>query len=119
MRNPARKHKKTVKGNEQLDRSIIRLYLVYQTSVNACLIADIDSELDRRCTTVSPASVAQLLRGLQGKGYVSEVSDSTGRKMFRATALGRRVVQQLGESLRSFMAVDRAAAIARGSANVD
>jgi DNA-binding PadR family transcriptional regulator len=92
-----------VKDDEQIDRSLIRLYLLYRASIEACLIDDAVSELRGRRTTISRASVAQLLRGLQNKDYVSLVKDSGGRKMFRATARGRRSVQQLRTCLRLYV----------------
>ena len=57
-------------SDAQIDRSLMRLYVLYRTSVSVCSAADIVSDLDRRGIRLSRVSAARFLLGLESKGYV-------------------------------------------------
>lgn len=88
-----------VKGKTELDTSLVRLYVLYRTSVGQFSSADIAGELGVHGYGTSAAAVGQVLRGLESKGYVRSVRGKAGPKLYKATGSGLKAVDHLRASL--------------------
>ncbi|MBI4457297.1 MAG: helix-turn-helix transcriptional regulator [Acidobacteria bacterium] len=81
---------------QELYSGLIRLHILHHAVHEGILGSGIIDELARHGYKVSPATLYPILHRLEGRGYLRSSVKRDGKRihrMFRATALGRRVLQ--------------------------
>jgi DNA-binding PadR family transcriptional regulator len=83
-------------ADRDLYSGLIRLHILYHAAEEPIFGLGMVEELARHGYKISPGTLYPLLRGLEKKGYLrswDERDGKSGRKMFRATPLGRHVLR--------------------------
>lgn len=89
--------------DRDLYSGLIRLHILYHASREPIYGLGIIAELERHGYKLSPGTVYPLLHGLEGRGYLKskEVRTSRrGRRVYTATARGRRALVGAREKVR-------------------
>jgi len=93
-----------------LDRELflgfIRIHILYHAAQEAIFGVAIATELARHGYRVSPGTLYPLLHRLEKEGYLESSSRVVGgraRKYYRATAEGRRVLEQSRRKIRELV----------------
>jgi PadR family transcriptional regulator PadR len=76
-------------------RSLIRVHILHHASKESVCGLWFIEELGRHGYKLSPGTLYPLLHGLERKGYLRSTSERSGksmRRVYRATALGRKVL---------------------------
>lgn len=85
-------------GTSEIDRGLIRLYVLHCAAVGPVTRSSILEQLAHRRQKLDPASVFRILRGLEAKGYVTCAGVPA---KYRATRRGRTAIRLAGRSLRA------------------
>lgn len=89
--------------DRDLYSGLIRLHILYHAAREPIYGLGIIAELERHGYKLSPGTVYPLLHGLERKGYLKsrEVrTGSRGRRVYRATARGRKALAESREKVR-------------------
>jgi PadR family transcriptional regulator, regulatory protein PadR len=89
--------------NHDLYSGLIRLHVLYHAAKEPVFGLGMIEELGRHGYRISPGSLYPLLHGLEKKGYLRSIEHRNGRslrKVYRATAQGRRALAQVQEKVK-------------------
>ena len=92
---------------EDLDWGLIPLYILHRAAIEPVFILGIAEQLNCHGVKLSTGSVSQILRSLEGKGYLESASLSNGsqaHKTYRMTSRGRLVTKQARQKVRELLA---------------
>ena len=95
-------NKKSSKDDQDLYSGLIRLHILHHAATQAIFGLWFIEELARHGYKLSPGTLYPLLHGLERKGYLQSTtkrSGKTSRRMYRATALGRKVLAAAREKV--------------------
>lgn len=87
--------KESVSADRDLYSGLIRLHVLHHAVKEPVFGLGMIEELARHGYRISPGSLYPLLQGLERKGYLKSSEERSGRSMrrvYRATALGRRAL---------------------------
>src|SRR5207244_2639247 len=94
---------KTSTADGDLYSGLIRLHVLHHAVEEPIFGLGMMEELARHGYRISPGSLYPLLHGLEKKGYLRSREQRDGksrRKVYRATALGRKVLQAAKSKVR-------------------
>ncbi len=89
--------------DKQFFLGFIKVHILYHASRDAVFGAEIADELGRHGYKLSPGTLYPLLHALEERGYLrarEERVGRTARRLYRATASGRRALAQAKEKVR-------------------
>ncbi len=91
---------------EDLDWGLIPLYILHRAAIEPVFGLGIAEKLNCHGLKLSTGSVSQILRGLEGKGYLVSASLPKARqsyRIYRMTNRGRLVAKQAREKVRGYL----------------
>jgi DNA-binding PadR family transcriptional regulator len=83
--------------------AFVRVHLLHHASAERIYGLEMMEELRRHGYEMSPGTLYPILHGLEERGYLrseQEVANGKVRKYYRATAAGRKLVDQLKSKIR-------------------
>jgi PadR family transcriptional regulator PadR len=86
----------SLKDDRDLYSGLIRLHILHHASEEPIFGLGMLEELGRHGYRISPGTLYPLLHGLERKGYLRSTEQRSGkskRKVYRATALGRKALE--------------------------
>jgi PadR family transcriptional regulator, regulatory protein PadR len=86
---------------------LIRIYILHRAAIEPIFSLGIVERLDRHGLKLSTGYVSQILRGLEGKGYLVSTSVADGpqsHKMYRTTGRGRLAIKKARNKVRDLFA---------------
>ncbi|HUK40482.1 MAG TPA: PadR family transcriptional regulator [Candidatus Acidoferrales bacterium] len=86
---------KSDEADQDLYGGLIRLHILHHATVRPVFGLWFIEELSRHGYKLSPGTLYPVLHGLERKGYLRSTTERSGksaRRIYRATALGRRVL---------------------------
>jgi PadR family transcriptional regulator, regulatory protein PadR len=89
--------------NRDLYSGLIRLHVLHHAVKEPVFGLGMIEELGRHGYRISPGSLYPILHGLEEKGYLRSIPQRNGRslrKLYRATAQGRRALAQVQEKVK-------------------
>src|SRR2546427_8228203 len=89
-------------SDKELYSGMIRLHILYHASKGPVFGLWFIEELARHGYKLSPGTLYPLLHGLERKGYLRSTNERSGkssRRVYRATALGRKVLATAKEKV--------------------
>ncbi len=96
---------KTV-SNQELYSGLIRIHILYHACQGPIFGFGIIEELSRHGYRLSAGTLYPLLHGLEKRGYLRSTQQRSGRRMrriYRATATGRRALAQAREKVNELL----------------
>jgi PadR family transcriptional regulator, regulatory protein PadR len=90
------------KSDQDLYGGLIRLHILHHAAERPVFGLWFIEELARHGYKLSPGTLYPLLHGLERKGYLRSTSERSGkslRRVYRATALGRKVLATAKEKV--------------------
>jgi PadR family transcriptional regulator PadR len=93
----------SLKDDRDLYSGLIRLHILHHASEEPIFGLGMLEELGRHGYRISPGTLYPLLHGLEKKGYLRSTEQRQGkskRKVYRATALGRKALQAAKSKVR-------------------
>jgi len=90
-------------GNRDLYAGLIRLHILHHAAKEPIFGLAMIEELGRHGYKLSPGTLYPLLHGLQQRGYLSVKEERSGRsirRLYRATARGKRALAEAKEKVR-------------------
>lgn len=89
--------------DKELYSGLIRLHILYHAVKEPIFGLGIIEELARHGYKLSPGTLYPMLHNLERKGYLSSVEERLGRharRLYRATPLGKEVLEAAKEKVR-------------------
>lgn len=96
----------TAADNQELYSGLIRIHVLYHACQGPVFGLGMIEELARHGYKLSPGTLYPLLHGLEKKGYLRSTEARAGRstrRMYRATAAGRRALGRASEKVRELL----------------
>lgn len=93
-------------NNQELYSGLIRIHILYHACQGPIFGLGMIEELSRHGYKLSAGTLYPLLHGLEKKGYVRSTEQRSGRRMrriYRATAAGRRALAQAREKVKELL----------------
>ena len=90
-------------ADRDLCSGLVRLHVLHHAAREPIFGLGMAEELARHGYRISPGTLYPLLHGLERKGYLRATQRRSGkslRKVYRATALGRKALAAAGERVR-------------------
>ena len=90
-------------GDRDLYAGLIKLHILHHAAKEPIFGLAMIEELGRHGYKLSPGTLYPLLHGLEGRGYLRAREERVGRRMrriYRATASGKRALGQAKEKVR-------------------
>src|SRR5437667_615690 len=90
------------RGDQDLYGGLIRLHILHHAAKKPVFGLWFVEELARHGYKLSPGTLYPLLHGLERKGYLRSTNERSGkssRRVYRATALGRKVLATAKEKV--------------------
>jgi DNA-binding PadR family transcriptional regulator len=94
------------RGNQELYSGFIRVHILYHACRSPIFGQGIMEELARHGYKVSAGTLYPMLHGLEKKGYLHSTQQRSGRwvrRIYRATATGRRALAQAREKVNALV----------------
>ncbi len=89
--------------NQELYSGLIRLHILHHAGQEPIFGLGIIEELGRHGYKLSPGTIYPILHGLERKGYMRSTEERSGktvRRVYRATAKGRKALAAAKEKVR-------------------
>ena len=93
-------------SNQELYSGLIRIHILYHACQSPVFGLGMIEELSRHGYKLSAGTLYPLLHGLEKKGYLRSTEQRSGRRMrrmYRATATGRRALAQAREKVKELL----------------
>jgi len=93
-------------SNQELYSGLIRIHILYHACQSPIFGLGMIEELSRHGYKLSAGTLYPLLHGLEKKGYLRSKAQRSGRRMrrmYRATAAGRKALAQAREKVKELL----------------